>query len=66
MKNENKYVWLEYCPFCKRRHRVSMQPCPSCNIYFTPQPISDKVYEQCGADYDCEGCIAYRDHTNPY
>lgn len=39
-----------------------MRTCPSCGAYETPQPVSDKVYEKCMADYDCDGCQAYRDH----
>ena len=58
--------WLEYCRSCGREHRVMMRDCPTCTVYETPQPASDKVSDSCGADYSCDGCIAYRDHTNPY
>ena len=37
--------------------------CPTCFVYETPQPASTRVYESCRADYSCDGCIAYREHT---
>jgi len=40
--------------------------CPTCDVYETPQPVSDDVANQCGADHSCDGCMAYREHTNPY
>ena len=55
--------WLEYCKSCNRKHRVMMRDCPTCSVYETAQPISDKVADQCGADYSCDGCEAYREHT---
>jgi hypothetical protein len=55
-------VWLEDCSSCKRKHRVTMQPCPECGVHETPQPESEKVHETCNADYACDGCDAYRDH----
>ncbi len=61
-----EYHWLEYCKCCGRKHRVMLKDCPTCNVYETPQPVSDKVCDQCGADYSCDGCCAYREHTNPY
>lgn len=61
-----KEGWLEWCHWCKRKHRVSMQPCPECQVYLTPQPISERVDEQCGATYSCDGCVAYKEHTNPF
>ena len=59
-------TWLEYCKWCKGKHRMTLHQCPTCNVYKTPQPVSDKVLDSCGADYSCDGCQAYRDHTNPY
>ena len=62
-----KVVWLEYCNWCKRRHRVTMRPCPECGVYLTPQPVSKRVYESCRAGSPiCDGCEAYREHTNPF
>ena len=66
IKERRKMVWMEYCKTCKRKHYVTMQTCPTCEVYETSQPVSVRVYERCQADYDCDGCIAYRDHTNPY
>ena len=60
--NKMSDVWLEYCPICKRKHYVTMQKCPECGVYETPQPVSDKVSDSCYADYACDGCMAYRDH----
>ena len=54
--------WKQWCNSCKRHHIVSNQKCPSCGVYDTPQPVSEKVYSKCKADYDCDGCQAYRDH----
>ena len=42
------------------------QLCPSCNTYETPQPVSEQVANNCYADYDCDGCVAFREHTNSY
>ena len=55
-------VWLEWCPSCERRHYVSPQLCPECHVYSTPQPVYVGVANSCGADYACDGCMAYRDH----
>jgi hypothetical protein len=54
--------WLEYCKWCQRKHVMIQRPCPSCGVYFTSQPKSDKVMENCGAHYDCDGCDAYAEH----
>ena len=54
--------FLDYCNYCQRKHRLSIQLCPTCQVYTTPQPFSDKVYEKCGANYSCDGCIAYSEH----
>lgn len=63
MTRAPEFTWLEYCPSCKRRHRVSWQRCPVCNAaYDVPQPISNNVANKCHADYACDGCMAYRDH----
>lgn len=59
---EKEIHWKEYCRHCKRNHIVTMKPCPECGVYDTPQPVSEKVYEKCRADYACDGCYAYRDH----
>lgn len=58
--------WLEYCKSCKRKHRVKQRGCPTCDVYETPQPVSERVSDCCGADYSCDGCHAYRQHTSPY
>lgn len=58
--------FLDYCRVCKRKHIMEQLPCPSCGIYYVPQPSSEKVRDNCGADYACDGCIAYREHTNCY
>lgn len=58
--------WLEYCKYCGRKHRMVNKLCPSCRAYETPQPESDKVLDKCGTDYSCDGCLAYREYTNPY
>jgi len=54
--------WLLYCNTCKRKHWVTMKPCPACGVHYTAQPVSEKVHEHVYADYDCDGCQAYRDH----
>ena len=61
-----EYHWLEYCNWCRRKHYVTLRGCPTCGIYETPQPVSDNVASQCGANYSCDGCQAYSDHTNPH
>ena len=63
---DKEYHWLEYCKSCGHKHRVMLRNCPTCNVYETPQPVSDKVYDHCSANYSCDGCMAYREHTNPY
>ena len=59
-------TWLEYCKYCKRKHYMTQQPCPECGVYDTPQPKFEGVHDTCHADYACDGCCAYREHTNPY
>jgi len=66
MKEEKQYQWLQFCKSCGRKHYMMIRDCPTCNVYETPQPASDNVLDYCTADYSCDGCIAYRDHTNPY
>lgn len=54
--------WMEYCKYCGKKHRVTLKQCPGCFTYLTPQPVSEKVTEQCMDDYYCDGCDAYKDH----
>ena len=56
--------WLEYCKSCKRKHYMTYQKCPSCGVYETPQPASSNVANTCHAQYECDGCEAYREHTS--
>lgn len=61
----SKHHFLLECYSCHRKHRMKLQPCPDCSGrsgQWTPQPVSEKVYESCHADYACDGCVAYRDH----
>ncbi len=60
--------WLSYCFCCKRKHYVNLQPCPGCagRGGFTEQPVSAKVAGDCLANYQCNGCEAYADHTGGY
>lgn len=63
MKKQFKnIIWLEYCNSCKKKHYVTLKSCPDCGTHETPQPVSDKVYEKCKANYRCDGCDAYLDH----
>ena len=62
----NRVHWMEYCKWCERKHYVMIQKCPTCDVYVTPQPVSDKVAEECRADYSCDGCCAYREHHLQY
>jgi rRNA maturation endonuclease Nob1 len=57
----SKINWKEYCSSCKKNHIVTNKVCPSCGVYFTPQPVSEKVYDDCMKGYECDGCEAYRD-----
>lgn len=59
-----RYVFMEFCKSCKRKHRMTMQRCPSCGGRggWIPQPVSSAVYDSCGASYKCDGCEAYEDH----
>lgn len=65
-KKEYHFYW--YCNSCKRQHRMVNKPCPSCGGRgdWTPQPVSDKVADGCSANYECDGCLAYREHMNPW
>jgi hypothetical protein len=59
------HVWLEWCAACKRRHRVTLQPCPACNGRsgeWVPQPVSARVGDRCPTTHLCSGCDAYRGH----
>ncbi len=58
----NSTVWKEWCKNCKKFHFVILKPCPDCGVYHTPQPKSEKVYDNCNASYRCDGCEAYLDH----
>ena len=62
MPKKKTPIWLEYCPSCKRKHRMSYQPCHDCGVYETPQPVSHRVADKCCALAICDGCEAYRDH----
>lgn len=57
-----EYKWLEYCKMCKKKHKVTLKKCPECGVHETPQPVSEKVYDECMATYICDGCKAYQDH----
>ena len=56
---------LIFCKSCKKKHRMTMQPCPNCDGRggSISQPVSDNVFDNCYANYECEGCESYRDHT---
>ena len=45
---------------------MTLRRCPTCDWYETVQPKSNKVLEQCTANYSCDGCDSYKEHTNPY
>ena len=57
-------IFLMDCPSCGHKHRMKHTSCPTCGVYETPQPVSDKVYDKCHADYSCDGCVAYREHES--
>ena len=60
---ESQKIWKEYFPGTKKTHLVTMKPCPSCNVYFTPQPVSEKIADMyLYSQFECDGCQAYRDH----
>ena len=63
MSMKKEPVWLEWCRSCKRKHYVTMMPCPSCGVYSVPHPVSDAVANACGGMPECDGCEAYREHT---
>ena len=50
--------WKEFCKVCNKEHTFHQSPCPSCGVYLTAQPITEK----CPVKYECDGCEAYRDH----
>ena len=57
------YHWLEQCSSCNRKHVMHIGPCASCRgAYGVGQPVSDRVQEQCGRVYRCEGCHEYEIH----
>ena len=51
-----------FCNPCNRKHFMVLTHCPSCQTYCTPQPTSAAVADRCGANYQCDGCLAYNDH----
>ncbi len=55
-------IWLEFCKFCNKKHRVVLKDCPTCGVHQTPQPNSEIVLGNCNSDYSCDGCQAYREH----
>jgi hypothetical protein len=57
-----KPCWKDYCTSCKKNHIFTLKSCPSCGVYETPQPKSEKVYYDCNKSYICDGCEAYQDH----
>ena len=56
-------VFLLDCPSCKRKHRMTVQPCPSCGGGggWIAMPASERVREDCGQLDKCDGCEAYED-----
>ena len=57
------YHWLEYCSWCNRQHRMHIGTCASCGCeYGVGQPVSERVQEQCGKTYRCDGCHEYEKH----
>ena len=65
MENTKEVTFLEYCPECKCKHVMTLQPCPDCSgrsCEDVPQPKSEKVKEKCMHVYMCTGCEAYQDH----
>ncbi len=57
--------FLEYCRASKRKHRMTMKPCPACggrSGELVPQPVSDKIDCTCGLNHICTGCEAYEEH----
>lgn len=56
--------WLEKCVWCGKKHVMTMQTCPKCGVYEVAQPKSEKI--KCMVVYQCDGCEAYAEHTNPY
>lgn len=57
-------AFLEYCGACKRKHRMTVQPCPSCGGRggWIPMPKSAWTRDHCmSLSYECDGCYAYRD-----
>jgi hypothetical protein len=58
-------VFLEWCPSCKRKHYMIVQPCPECGGRggWIAMPKSERVVDNCFyLHYECEGCEAYRGH----
>jgi len=55
-------VWLQWCQVCKRRHYMTMDKCSACGVHLVPTPVFEGAASSCGADYSCDGCLAYKDH----
>jgi len=55
--------WKEWFRTSNKTHIVTLKPCPSCGIHYTPQPVSEKVAEKyMDSEFECDGCEAYQDH----
>ena len=67
-KNQNKEPrWKEVCESCGKTHIMTVKLCPSCGVHSTVQIASNKVEAtHTYIDTDCDGCVAYRDHTNVF
>lgn len=65
MRKANKSFMLD-CESCGRQHQMIWKPCPCCGGRggWTPQPASEIVADNCAANYDCDGCLAYREHQH--
>ena len=58
-------VFLIYCRACGHAHRMTMQPCLTCQGRGgqIPMPVSERVYEACGSNYSCADCEAYNEQA---
>ena len=58
-------AFLFDCRSCKRKHVMTLQPCPSCGGRggWIPMPKGAWTADHCmSLDYCCDGCDAYKDH----